>query len=141
VTATKYSLIDIVNFIVHKTGCKENEVTPSCDIKNDLGCWGDDFHELIDEYSKKFNVDMTSYLWYFHSNEEGLSIGGIFIKPPYERVTLISVTPTILLDCANQGKWLLKYPEHNLPKRRYDILINQILVFLSITFLIYKFAR
>lgn len=139
-TDTKYSLTDITNFVIDKTGCEENEVTPNCDIEKNLGCWGDDFDELIDEYSKKFNVDMTSYLWYFHTNEEGQSIGGIFFKAPYERVTRIPVTPAILLDYANHGKWLMTYPEHYLPRRRYDILINQILIFVLIAFLIYKCA-
>ncbi len=143
VTPTKCSLNDIMQFIIDKTGCKTDEVNAESDLLNDLGCSGDDFDELISEYSTKFNVDMSSYLWYFHSDEEGHSnsIGRIFFKAPYERVKHIAVTPTLLLDSANQGKWLLTYPPHTLPKRRYDILVNQILIILFIVFLIYKCSR
>jgi hypothetical protein len=31
----------------------------------------------------------------------------------------------MLLDFANKGKWDITYPDHRLPKKRYDILINQ----------------
>ena len=138
-----YSFNDIKSFIVDRTGCEEKEVTSTCDLMNDLGCSGDDFHELIDEYSKKFNVNLDNYLWYFHTDEEGHSnsIGRIFFKAPYERVTQIPVTPTLLLDSANVGKWVLTYPEHSLPKRRNDILVNQVIVVMFIIFVIYKCAK
>lgn len=142
-TEIMYSIEEIKSFIVDKTGCEENEVSSNCDLMNDLGCSGDDFHELIDDYAKKYKVNMDNYLWYFHTDEEGHSnsIGRIFFKAPYERVMQIPVTPTILLESANEGKWLLTYPEHSLPKRRYDILINQIVVVLFIVFVIYKCAK
>ncbi len=136
-----YSFLDIKSFIEKKVGCDEDEITESIDIEEDLGCWGDDFHELIDEYSKTFHVDMTTYRWYFHTGEEGNSLGGLVIKAPYERVNRIPITPTILLDSANAGKWLISYPEHKLPKNRYDIWINQILVLAFIVFCIYKCSK
>ena len=138
-----YSVDDIKSFIVDRTGCEEKEVTSTCDLMNDLGCSGDDFHELIDEYSKKFNIYLNNYLWYFHTDEEGHSnsIGRIFFKAPYERVTQIPVTPTLLLDSANVGKWVLTYPEYSLPKRRNDILVNQVIVVMFIIFVIYKCTK
>ena len=142
-TEVIYSFDEIKSFIVNKTGCEEDEVTSNCDIMNDLGCSGDDFHELINEYAKKFNVNMDNYLWYFHTGEEGHSnsIGRIFFKAPYERVKQIPITPTFLLGSANKRKWLLTYPDHLLPKRRYDILINQIVIVSFIVFVIYKCAK
>lgn len=126
-----------------KTGCDYEEVKENTDIDHDLGCTGDDFDELISEYSAKFHVNMDNYLWYFHTYEEGHSnsLGRLFFKPPHERVKHIAVTPTVLLQSANAGIWTLVYPEHKLPKQRYDILINQILVILLIVFVIYKCAR
>jgi len=139
----KYSLDDIIRFIIDRTGCDKEEVKAESDLQNDLGCSGDDFDELISEYSAKFKVDMSSYLWYFHSEEEGHSnsIGKILFKTPYERVKHIPITPALLLNSANHGKWLITYPEHSLPKRRYDILINQILVVTFVMFLLYKCSR
>lgn len=138
----QYSSEEIKNFFVEKTGCKEKEVVDDVDIDYGIGCTGDDFHELINDYSVKFNVDMNGYLWYFHTVEEGqFNIGGCFFKTPAERVKHIAVTPKLLLDSANAGKWLLTYPEHTLPKRRYDILVNQVIVVLFITLIIYKCSK
>jgi len=106
------------------------------DIFYDLGVTGDDFHEMIEKYEKKFNVDMTSYLWYFHADEEGQNTGGIFFKAPNERVNRIPLTPKMLVDFANKGKWTINYPKHNLHKRRYDIIINRVLIFGLIIYIV-----
>ena len=122
----KYSEENILTFLTDLVG--REKIVSQTDIFLDLGVTGDDFHEMIEKYQKTFNVDMTSFLWYFHADEEGQSIGGGFFKPPYERVKRIPVTPQMLLDFANKGKWIIDYPEHTLPKRRYDLIINTILV-------------
>lgn len=121
------TLNEITALIKDKTGVDEDEVQEQTDILTDLGVVGDDFHELIDEYARKYQVDMTVYLWYFHADEEGQNIGGIFFRPPYERVQRIPVTPIMLKEFANKGKWEIDYPNHQLPKKRYDLLFNQIL--------------
>jgi hypothetical protein len=134
-----YVLDDIIEFIKEQTAIKD--VNPEDDLLNDLGCSGDDHHEFMAEYARKYKVDMNSYLWYFHADEEGQNIGGTFFKPPYERIKHISITPLILLESANKGKWALNYPEHKLPKHRYDIFINQVLVSLLIAYIIYSCFR
>ena len=133
-----YSQEQIDSFIKEKTGI--DKLMPGDDLLNDQGVCGDDFHELIDEYAKIFNVDMTGYLWYFHAGEEGgwNSIGGSFLKPPYERVIHIPVTPTLLLESANKGRWDIQYPPHKLPKRRWDIIINQVLFVVVIAWALYS---
>lgn len=137
----QYSINDVVKFIVAQTGCGEAEVEPNVDLLNDLGCSGDDFDDLIEAYAKEFHIDISAYLWYFHTDEEGNNIGGMFFKPPYERVKHIPVTPDLLLKYANVGKWEMIYPDHVLPKRRYDIIINSILVIGTISVLIYFLIR
>lgn len=132
---------EIVEFIVGSVGCNEAEVKPSTDIVTDLGCWGDDFDEFMVKFMKKFDVNMNSYRWYFHTAEEGQNFGGLFFKPPNKRVEHISVTPTVLLNSANAGQWTINYPNHVLPKRRYDILINMIFSLSVIVLLIYKCSR
>ena len=83
------------HFIVHKTGCRYEEIKEESDIDQDLGCTGDDFYELIHDFSIKFHVNMDNYLWYFHTYEEGHtnSIGRLLFKAPNERVKHIAVTP------------------------------------------------
>jgi len=48
------------------------------------------------------------------------------------------VTPGMLLEFANSGTWDIKYPAHELPKRRFDLIINMLLLGAFICFLIYK---
>ena len=138
---TVYTIEEIQNFIADKTGCDILEVTADCDIHYDLGCTGDDFGELIAEYSSRFNVKMDGYLWYFHTDEEGQNFGSSFFRPPNERVEHIAVTPQLLLQFANKGWWAISYPEHKLPKRRYDIIINQVLIGIFVAYLIYRCTR
>ena len=87
---------------------------------------GDDFHEMIEKFSSRYSVDMADYLWYFHADEEGQNFGGLFFKPPYSQVDRIPVTPMMLADTANKGKWDIQYPAHKISPRRYDILITKL---------------
>ncbi len=99
------------------------------DIFEKHGVVGDDFHELMELLSKKYKIDMAEYLWYFHSDEEGLNFGGLFFKPPYERVNRIPVTPKVLYEAAKAKRWLIEYPEHSLPEKRTDLLIGKLVFF------------
>jgi hypothetical protein len=66
---------EIIDFLENQIGC--DRIQTDTDIFLDLGVVGDDFHELVDLYAKIYNVDMTKYLWYFHTDEEGQNFGGI----------------------------------------------------------------
>jgi len=105
---------------------------PEIDIFKDMGVAGDDFHEMIENYSKDYQIDMSDYLWYFHANEEGQSIGGLFFKPPYKRVQRIPVTPQMLADFIVTKKWKIEYPAHVIPKKRIDLIINKILLMILV---------
>lgn len=135
----QYSEEHILSFLKDLIG--EDKITLHSDIFFDTGVRGDDFHEMIEAYQKAFKVDMTNYLWYFHTDEEGESIGVGFFKPPYELVKRIPVTPQMMLDFANTGKWTIEYPAHKLPKRRYDLILNSILVYGFFVFLIIYLLR
>ncbi len=122
---------ELASMISDKIGVNESEVTDDIDINRGLGCTGDDFHELMEEFAMKFNVDMTVYRWYFHTEEEGFgSPGSWFFKAPNERVVHIPVTIDVLIEGATKGKWPIAYPAHELPKHRWDLTIN--LVFLVV---------
>jgi hypothetical protein len=128
----------IIDFLKDKIG--SDDIKVDSDLYSDLGVYGDDFDELISDYSKKFTVNMDKYLWYFHMTEEGgqCSIGGMFFTPPYKRIQRIPVTPKMLTEFANKAQWYIDYPEYKLPKRRWDILINQVLILGLLTWLIVK---
>ncbi len=125
-----YSAEDILKVIEEFSG--ETNIAIDDDIY-EIGLIGDDFEDLMELYASRFNVDMTSYLWYFHTDEEGSpGLGGYFFRPPNERVTRIPVTPRMMLDFANSGKWAIVYPEHTIPKRRWDLTFNLIVFLLTI---------
>src|SRR5690606_32070321 len=116
---------DIIDFVYNYTSCEK--VNEDSDIYSDLDLVGDEFHEFMEAYAKKYEVDMSAYLWYFHGDEEGMNIGGLFFKPPYARVTRLPVTPRILAEFANSHKWRIPYPAHHLPETRYDLLMNKLI--------------
>lgn len=121
------SINEITNFLEDYTGV--HDIKSDIDLNKEAGIYGDDWHEMIENYSKEFNVNVDGYLWYFHTREEGSnSIGGAFFRPPYERVKRIPITPLMLTDFANKGSWEIEYPEHKLPKYRYDLMINTVIV-------------
>ena len=125
---------EIVDFV--KDFTRLDNIIDETDIF-DRGVGGDDFDELIEKYAKTYSVDMKTYLWYFHSDEEGSGgIGRFFFSPPNKRVKRIPVTPSLLTEFANKGKWGIKYPKHKIPKRRYDLIINGILSVIIIVCLI-----
>lgn len=124
-----HKIEEIYELILDETGIEKLQL--NTDIFHE-GVAGDDFHELIDQYQKQFKVNMNAYSWYFHTDEEGFNFpGGLFFKPPYERVTRIAITPELLLKFANSGTWELDYPEHQLPSKRYDLQVNTVF---SVTF-------
>ncbi|WP_106746310.1 DUF1493 family protein [Yoonia maritima] len=78
------------------------------------GIEGDDANELIDDFAKRFDVDMGGFLYYFHY------VGD---EPPGHRRVLpidrhgqvypfIPVSLDILTASAEAGKWILAYPDH-----------------------------
>lgn len=138
---TLYTLTDIIAFVTKQTGCCEKEVTETADIVYDLGCCGDDLTDLLMAFKTTFDVDLYTYRWYFHTEDEGsigLSIGRSFFKPPYERVTHIAITPLDLLNSANTGKWSIIYPTHHLPEKRYDLLIDRIVLIGIMAYILYR---
>ena len=121
-----YSADEINEFL--KKWASIDRLSADADLFEEHEITGDDFHEMIQEYAERFSVDMSRYLWYFHGDEEGYSIGGLFFTPPYEQVQRIPVTPGMLTDFVNGGQWDIDYPEHNPPNARYDLLLNKILI-------------
>lgn len=113
---------DIYQLIESECGVKSEKLSPNSDIGEEFGVYGDDFDELMLAYSKRFQVNLESYLWYFHSCEEVGSPFAFIFPPPDQRVKRIIITPELLLKYANSKVWSINYPEHTLPKRRWDIL-------------------
>ena len=117
---------DIYHFIEDECGIKSKKLLPDSDLNGNFGIEGDDFDELMLAYSNKFKVNIDSYLWYFHCDEEGVSLFAFIFPPPNKRVEKIVVTPELLFNCAQSKVWSVKYPMHTLPKKRWDIISNHV---------------
>jgi acyl carrier protein len=65
-------------FIVEQVGIHEDEVTPDSRLYDDLGVYGDDAAELLIEYGRKFNVDVSKFMAADYFKGEGMDlIGGL----------------------------------------------------------------
>jgi hypothetical protein len=104
--------------------------TYNVDVFGDGGLDGDDVAAFLLAFSKRFGVDLEGCRLYFHQQAEGGfgNIGAIFFKPPYMRVPHIPVTFETLARAVEIGKWPIEYPPHKIPKYRWDLTINQIVV-------------
>jgi acyl carrier protein len=59
---------DLVEFIHKQTGSHEIPITKETSLENDLGVTGDDGEDLIIEFGRKYNVNITNFLFtkYFY---------------------------------------------------------------------------
>lgn len=122
-----YTIEQIIAFVEQQVGV--GNIQPDDDLYKKQHVSGDDWYELIEAYAKEFNVDCSNLLWYFHNCEEGLNFpGNLFFKSPDEMVEYIPITPAMLLDFANKGKWDITYPPHEIPKMRKDTMTNWIVI-------------
>jgi hypothetical protein len=106
-------------------------LSDDADLFDKLGIDGDDAFEFIDRFAAKFGVEASNYRWYFHHGEEGHNIGGLFFAPPYRRVAHIPITLSTLIEAVERRTWPIVYPDHELPRVRWDIRFNQIFAALA----------
>lgn len=103
-------------------------LTDDEDLFDALGLEGDDASEFMEAFVARFGVDATAYLWYFHHADEGWNYGGLFYKPIYRRFGRMPITLATLSEAVRTRHWPITYPDHVRPRRRWDIVINQLLV-------------
>ena len=120
-------LKDIYLFLEEALGIDAKVLKPDSDLFEDFGVFGDDLFELIEVFSENYSVNVDDFLWYFHSPEEASSLFGMIFLPPNKRVSRIPITPDMLVQYANQKCWGVEYPTHEIPNRRWDILLSQLL--------------
>jgi hypothetical protein len=127
---------EIATFICDEAGVRRSHVTEATSLQDDIGLYGDDIDHLMLEYSKRFDVNLDGYIWYFHTGEEGFSPGALLFRPPDMRVKRISITIGMLYEFAQLGRWNVQCPEHSIPRWRTDILVNWIVVLGFLIFII-----
>jgi hypothetical protein len=128
----------VLTFLKEKTGMEDLHADTDLYAH---GVTGKQFNELVRSFGRRFNVNTENYLWYFHTDEDGMNFGAIFVKPPHERVKRIPVTPFMFAEFAEMGSWTIEYPPHEIPGSRLDHLLNVIIVFAIAFLLVYVGAR
>jgi hypothetical protein len=136
---------EVVRFVREETGFR-GQLTEKTSLYPALGIYGDDMDDFLTAYSKRFGVDMSAYLWYFHTGDEGgPGPGALFFPPPNWQVAEIPITLDMLHDFAQRGRWGVKYPKHKPPESRPDILINRIVVLtvfaVSVAVIVWGYVR
>jgi hypothetical protein len=101
-------------------------LSDGADVFDVLGITGDDASGFMEAFVDRFEVDATSYLWYFHHADEGWSFGALFYRPIHRRFGRIPITVAVLTEAVRTRRWPIVYPEHRVPDRRWDLVINQI---------------
>jgi Protein of unknown function (DUF1493) len=138
--ATAPTFEEVAAFVREETGfC--GPLTEATSLQWDIGLSGDDVDTFLTAYAKRFGVDLSGYLWYFHTEDEGLNLGELFFPPPNVRVREIPITVGMLHAFAQLSRWAVEYPQHKLPQSRWDIRLNQLLVLGALCFLVLVTVR
>jgi acyl carrier protein len=104
---------EIIKFISEFTAVKAEKITPNTLINIDLGVDGDDGAELLEEYSKRFNVDLSP-ISEVYFGPEGMPISLIILWPyylvrwllGYKTNVLAPLSVSQLIKSAEAGKWV-----------------------------------
>lgn len=109
---------DIELFVQCHSGLSR-PVRPDEDLWAYLKIDGDDYFDLVEDFSATFKVDTSDWCWYFHCRDEGScisfpSFAGLFTREPWQQVQHIPITPADLLCFAQSGRWDIHYPAHKI---------------------------
>ena len=133
------AIAEIYSFIQTELEVPETLLNNDTDLFQTFDISADASEDFIDKFATKFKVDLDDYCWYFHHGEAGLNLGGFIVAPPYKRVERIAITPDVLLKSATKRRWKVKYPEHQIPKKRWDMVINKAILFLVFFYFLNRF--
>ena len=134
------AIADIYRFIQTELEVSETLLNLDTDLFEVLDLRADACADFMAKFAEKFNVELDNYLWYFHHGEAGLNLGGYLFAPPYQRVERLAITPTMLREAATKKRWLLSYPDHEIPKRRWDMVINKMILFFVFFYVLNRFT-
>lgn len=120
---TASSRVDEIHALLRLHAGAPEVLTEDTELHADLGLISLDLHEFLEEFAERFQVDMSGFLWYFHSEEDGLNPFRWIFPAPQDRVTRIPLRLALFYRAAEIGKWPVEYPEHSLPVRRWDLVL------------------
>lgn len=135
------STVAEINALVRKHTGARGMLSEETDLHSDLRLISLDLEEFLDEFAKRFDVDLSEFLWYFHTEEDGVSLGRLFFAAPQDLVTRIPLRLALFYQAVELGRWPVDYPEHSLPRRRWDVVVDQCLAAAMALGLLWWLAR
>ncbi|MDP3024437.1 MAG: DUF1493 family protein [candidate division Zixibacteria bacterium] len=97
----------IKDFVAENLVVKKEKLTAGTRLLEDLGIDGDDAAEFIEVFSKKFDIDMTDFVFEKHFGQEGFNPLMFLYRFLFNRKKLQFTTITLsdLLEVVQQKKW------------------------------------
>jgi Protein of unknown function (DUF1493) len=138
---TDIALEDMRSWLATRLSKDPSRIGEDDDLDHDLGIYGDGHRALLEAYSQDFHVDLRSYRWYFHTREQRHSFGSVFFEPPDKQVSHIPITPRLLVEAAKTGVWDPGYPTHELPGKRWGLVVNMAIIVFILVYLSWTCSR
>lgn len=135
------SRVEEINALVRKHTGFRGRLSEEVNLFPDLFLLEPDLDELLTDFAERFRVDLAGFRWYVHTDEDGVSVGRFFFRAPQDRVTRIPISLGLLYRAAEIGRWPIDYPEHSLPARRWDRLIDLCMVCGIAAWLLWSLVR
>lgn len=90
---------DLVSFLRRKSRAFEVLITPETSIEEGLGVTGDDAEELIIEFGKRYNVDLSDFRFakYFYPEPFALNVSKVSV------LTVNHLLKSIEAGCLNEA--------------------------------------
>jgi len=98
---------DIIEFLAEMRKIDPSKISKSSELLLDLGLDGYDSDVLMEEFSKRFGVDMTHYDGCKYFGPEAGWSPLVWLVPSWRKAVqnLKPITVEHLLRCANDGVW------------------------------------
>jgi len=87
------------------------DMPEGADLVEAARIYGDDVCEFVEDFGRRFNVDVTGFRWEHHTGPEGCNPLWLLFPPRWTRLPNLPIRTIDLIDSARDGRWSIRYPE------------------------------
>ena len=99
----------VARFLGKKIGRSPDSFTPETDLLYDLGIDGDDYEEIIIEFTQQHSIISKEYKWQFHHGPEGCNPIWLLFPPEILKRTRIPIRIKDFLEAKKRKTWEFLY--------------------------------
>jgi acyl carrier protein len=107
----------VAELLARVHGYPRERITPATRLAEDAGMDGDDATEFFEAYARELGVDLAAYRWYRHFGPEACNPLWLLRRPWWLAIDKLPITAADLVDAAEVGRWLMRYPYDRLDRR------------------------